>query len=96
MYRHLLLALFTASIAVPIGASALDDRATRDNPLVCKRDRQTQVGSLFRAPRTCMLRSEWREHEAHVQHELQQVRDGREANRPPVEGSPALGRPGPN
>lgn len=96
--RHHLLPLFiAASIATPVPAVAFDTGATRENPLVCKRDRQTNLGSHMRATRTCMLRSAWRELEEHTQHELQQIMDGRAAGGG-AEGSgvPGLNRPGPN
>ena len=71
--------------------------ATPENPLVCKRDRHTQLGSHFRAQRTCMLRSAWREQEELTRHELQQIMDGRAANLGPIPvPGPGLDRPGPN
>ena len=93
MRRHLLPLFIAASIAAPLPALAFDSGATRENPLVCKRDRQTNLGSHFRAPRTCMLRSQWREVEDNTQHELQQIMDGRAATSPGGTGGvPALGR----
>ena len=75
MRRELLIATATlAVVAPPVLAAPFS--ATRADPLVCKQDRDTHLGSHFRAPRTCMQRSAWRELEARTQNELQQIMDG--------------------
>ena len=88
MRRDLILGLAVAAVsASPALASTFT--ASRADPLVCKRDRQTNLGSHFRAPRTCMLRSQWREMEEHTQRELQQILDGQNASNGATGGGPA-------
>ncbi len=96
MRRELLLPLIAISVAAPPAFASNFTGATRENPLVCKRDRDMTLGTHFRAPRTCMLRSAWRELELRTQNELQQIMDGQAANRGGSTGFvPGLGRPGP-
>jgi hypothetical protein len=81
MRRELLFSLIVMSLTASPALSSSFAGATRENPLVCKRDRDTTLGSHFRAPRTCMLRSAWHELEMRTQNELQQIMDGQAANR---------------
>ena len=79
MRRNILLAFVAVAVAAP-PAFANTPTPTRQDPLVCKRDRDMTLGTHFRAPRTCMLRSQWREMEQHTQNELQQIMDGQSAS----------------
>ena len=87
MRRNFLFAFVVVALAAP--PSFANVTPTREDPLVCKRDRQTTLGSHFRAPRTCMLRSQWREMEDHTQRELQQIMDGQNASNGATGGGPA-------
>ena len=92
MRRELLIALAALAVGAP-PVLAAPFSATRADPLVCKHDRDTNLGSHFRAVRTCMQRSAWRELEAHTQNELQQIMDGQTARPAPRNGGIAgLGR----
>ena len=91
MRRHLLLALLTTAVAAPIPTSAiaLDDS---NNKIVCRRDRESNLGSHIRAQRTCRTRAQWREVEEQTQNEVQQIRDGQEPS--PREGGSLVPGPG--
>ena len=91
MRRETAYLLVAASfVSAPVFAGTFT--ATREDPLVCKRDRDMTLGSHFRAPRTCMLRSQWRELAERTQHELQQIMDGQAANGPAGNGVQGLTR----
>ena len=79
--RRVLLTFVAAAVAAPFPAAAFDFD-DRDNKVVCRRDRETTLGSHIRAPRTCRTRAEWRQIEEHTQNEMQQIRDGQEARVP--------------
>ncbi|MGZ8998251.1 MAG: hypothetical protein ACXW2T_05265 [Allosphingosinicella sp.] len=94
MRRELLVALAAFAVASP-PVIANPFSATRADPLVCKHDRDTNLGSHFRAQRTCMQRSAWRELEERTQSELQQIMDGQTARGSAGNGVRGLSRGGP-
>jgi hypothetical protein len=88
MRPHLMFTLLATSLALPITAApAFDDR---DDQMVCRRDRQSEVGTRMRAPRTCRTRAQWREMEELTQREIDQIRDGQQPQNP-NEGGPVPG-----
>ena len=91
MRRHLLLATLASAVAAPIPtpAEALDDS---NNRMVCRRDREPQLGSHLQRQRICRTRAEWRALEELTQNELQQIRDGQKPNEPPPSAIQALDR----
>jgi hypothetical protein len=91
MQSNLIKALVAAVVLAPVPAFASADD-NRDNQVVCRRDREANLGSHLRAPRTCRTRAEWRELEDHSQRELQQIRDGQQAQEP-NEGASTGGTP---
>lgn len=80
MHHRLLIASLAVSVAAPLPAAAFDNN--RDEQVVCRRDRQSNLGSHIRAPRTCRTRAEWRQIEEHTQNEMQQIRDGQQPREP--------------
>ena len=92
MTRSILLAALAVSVAAPMPVLAAGKDTNRDDQVVCRRDREANLGSHIRAPRTCRTRAEWREIEDHTQRELTQVQDGRQPMEP--EGSTLVPGPG--
>jgi len=77
--RHPLpIAFLAVSVAAPMPAASFAFGNNRDDQVVCRRDRETTLGSHIRAPRTCRTRAEWRQIEEHTQNEMQQIRDGQQ------------------
>ena len=87
--RFFLSAIVAASVAAPMPALAVagDDS---DNKMVCRSNREHNLGTRIRAPRVCRTRAEWRQIEDRTQEEMQQTRDGR-ATPPPSPGIGAAG-----
>lgn len=82
MHHRFLIAILAVSVAAPIPATAFAFGDNRDDQVVCRRDRQSSLGSHIRAPRTCRTRAEWRQIEEHTQNEMQQIRDGQQPREP--------------
>jgi len=82
MRHRLLIAFLAASVAAPMPAAAFAFGDDRNDQVVCRRDRQSNLGSHIRAPRTCRTRAEWRQIEEHTQNEMQQIRDGQQPREP--------------
>jgi hypothetical protein len=81
--RILMSAVLAACLAAPVPALAVAGDDNGDNKVVCRSNRDHNVGTRIRAPRVCRTRAEWREEQERTQSEMQQIRDGQA----PSEGS---------
>ncbi len=76
MGRFLMFAVVAASVAAPMTAVAVGFDDNGDDKMVCRSNREHNVGTRIRAPRVCRTRAQWRELEERTQSEIQQIRDG--------------------
>jgi hypothetical protein len=90
--RILMSAVLAASVAAPVPALAVAFDDKDDNKVVCRSNREHNVGTRIRAPRVCRTRAEWRQEEERTHSEMQQIRDG-QAPTAPAGGSGAAGGP---
>jgi len=92
--RFLISAVLAASVAAPVPALAVAYDDNGDNKVVCRSQRDHNVGTRIRAPRVCRTRAEWREEQERTQSEMQQIRDGQAPNLPePGIGAGGAGGP---
>ena len=82
--RFLISAVLAASVAAPVPAMAVAYDDNGDNKVVCRSQRDHNVGTRIRAPRVCRTRAEWREEHDRTQSEMQQIRDGQAPTMPPA------------
>lgn len=66
------LAIFAAAQSPPPAEAA---RPADSDPVVCKRDRSSDVGTHMRPKPVCMKRSDWDYIEKNTQHELTSLKD---------------------
>lgn len=66
--------LLIATLAAVAQQSPPQPAANAD-PIICKRDRTSEVGTHMRAGKTCMKKSEWDFVEKNTQRELQTLKD---------------------
>ena len=69
-----MLMLLAALVAVADPSSSTPQAKDAD-PIVCKRDQSSEVGTHMAPPKVCMKKSEWDIVEKHTQTELQSLRD---------------------
>ena len=55
--------------------SSSTSQAKDADPIVCKRDQSSEVGTHMAPPKVCMKKSEWDLVEKHTQTELQSLRE---------------------
>jgi len=67
----LILLAALAAAADPLAAQ----QAKNDDPVVCKRDHNSEVGTHMQPKPVCMKKSEWDIVEKHTQTELQSLRE---------------------
>ncbi len=91
--RFLMSAVLAACVAAPVPALAVGFDDGGDSKVVCRSNRDHNLGTRIRAPRVCRTRAEWREEQERTQSEMQQIRDGQAPTAPPTgagpEGGPA-------
>lgn len=80
--RFLMSAVLAASVAAPVPAMAVVYNDNGDNKVVCRSNRDHNVGTRIRAPRVCRTRAEWREEQERTHSEMQQIRDGQAPTMP--------------
>ena len=90
--RFLMLALVASSISAPAPLLAAGVNDSDDNKLVCRSNRDHNVGTRIRATRVCRTRAEWRQERDRTQEEMQQIRDG-QAPTLPAAGAGTNGGP---
>jgi hypothetical protein len=83
------LCLALTSLSAP-ALSEPGNTVAKEDKIVCKRDRDMELGSHLRAKRTCMKASEWKELDRYTERML---RDS--DNQRPGDSTPATG-PSPN
>jgi hypothetical protein len=64
------IAVALAFVSVPAVAA---EGAAKEDKIICKRDRSTNLGSNMRAEKRCMKQSEWKELYAHTRRELRSI-----------------------
>ena len=67
---------FIILAAVCAYAPAFAANETDEDKVICKRDREAELGTRMRAPKTCMKKSEWRALEAQNARALRQFGEG--------------------
>ena len=72
------------AIACVSGPAFAAERAAKEDKVICKRDRSTNLGSHMRAEKRCMKASEWKELYAQTQRELRAISE--RGNNPGMSG----------
>ena len=67
--------ILLAALAAAADPSSAAQQTKNDDPIVCKRDKSSEVGTHMAPPKVCMKKSEWDIVEKHTQTELQSLRE---------------------
>jgi len=67
--------IFLAALAASADPTSSTPPVKDADPVICKRDRGSEVGTHMAPPKVCMKKSEWDIVEKHTQTELQALHD---------------------
>jgi hypothetical protein len=67
--------IFLAGLATAANTPAATPPAADPDPIICKRDQSSEVGTHMRPKPVCMKKSEWEFVERHTQNELQSLHE---------------------
>jgi hypothetical protein len=68
-----MLTMIAAMLLAPVEAAA--PTAKNDDPVVCRKSKEHQVGTRMKTKRKCMLKTDWDYIEKQTQREMQSLRD---------------------